>query len=150
MRYKRPESVLVVIYCQQSERVLMLQRNDDLTFWQSVTGSLEMDEIPEQTSLREVKEETGIDISQERLQLIDANFSVEFEIFPQFRHRYAAQVTHNLEHWFFLNLPDERVINLTEHHAYQWLAANEAAQLTKSWNNRQAIEWLIEKQFILN
>ena len=150
MRYKRPESVLVVIYCQQSERVLMLQRNDDLTFWQSVTGSLEMDEIPEQTSLREVKEETGIDISQERLQLIDANFSVEFEIFPQFRHRYAAQVTHNLEHWFFLNLPDERVINLTEHQAYQWLAANEAAQLTKSWNNRQAIEWLIEKQFILN
>ena len=150
MRYKRPESVLVVIYCQQSERVLMLQRNDDLTFWQSVTGSLELDEIPEQTSLREVKEETGIDISQERLQLIDANFSVEFEIFPQFRHRYAAQVTHNLEHWFFLNLPDERVINLTEHQAYQWLAANEAAQLTKSWNNRQAIEWLIEKQFILN
>lgn len=41
MAYKRPESVLVVIYARQSGRVLMLQRRDDPDFWQSVTGSLE-------------------------------------------------------------------------------------------------------------
>lgn len=41
MNYKRPESVLVVIYANSSGRVLMLQRRDDPDFWQSVTGSLE-------------------------------------------------------------------------------------------------------------
>jgi dATP pyrophosphohydrolase len=41
MQYKRPISVLVVIYAQDTKRVLMLQRCDDPDFWQSVTGSLE-------------------------------------------------------------------------------------------------------------
>lgn len=150
MQYKRPESVLVVIYCRQTGRILMLQRKDDDSFWQSVTGSLEIGEAPKQAALREVKEETGIDILQEGLLLVDANYQVEYEIFPQFRHRYAEQVTHNLEHWFFLNLPDERAVALTEHHAYQWLNAADAAKLTKSWNNSQAIKQLMAKQFIFN
>jgi 8-oxo-dGTP pyrophosphatase MutT (NUDIX family) len=32
---------LVVIYAEDTKRVLMLQRRDDPDFWQSVTGSLE-------------------------------------------------------------------------------------------------------------
>lgn len=43
MTFKRPVSVLVVIFAQDIKRVLMLQRRDDLEFWQSVTGSLEVD-----------------------------------------------------------------------------------------------------------
>jgi len=39
MTYKQPVSVLVVIYAQDTKRVLMLQRRDDPNFWQSVTGS---------------------------------------------------------------------------------------------------------------
>ena len=39
MAYKRPVSVLVVIYAEDTKRVLMLQRRDDPDFWQSVTGS---------------------------------------------------------------------------------------------------------------
>lgn len=41
MAYKRPVSVLVVIYAEDTKRVLMLQQRDDPDFWQSVTGSLE-------------------------------------------------------------------------------------------------------------
>lgn len=41
MAYKRPVSVLVVIYAEDTKRVLMLQRRDDPDFWQSVTGSPE-------------------------------------------------------------------------------------------------------------
>lgn len=41
MGYKHPVSVLVVIFAQDTGRVLMLQRRDDSGFWQSVTGSLE-------------------------------------------------------------------------------------------------------------
>ncbi|MDR0807504.1 MAG: dihydroneopterin triphosphate diphosphatase [Enterobacteriaceae bacterium] len=139
-QFKRPESVLVVIYSNNSGRVLMLQRNDDPDFWQSVTGSLEKGESTQQTARREVKEETGIDILAEHLELQDCQRHVEFEIFPHFRHRYAPDVTHNLEHWFCLALPAEREVTLSEHSAYQWIDKMQAAQLTKSWSNRQAIE----------
>lgn len=139
-QFKRPDSVLVVIYSRDSGRVLMLQRNDDPDFWQSVTGSLENGESIEQTARREVKEETGIDIQVECLTLQNCQRHVEFEIFTHFRHRYAPNVTHNLEHWFCLVLPTEREIVLSEHKSYQWLDKERAAQLTKSWSNRQAIE----------
>ncbi|MDG2914410.1 dihydroneopterin triphosphate diphosphatase [Bisgaard Taxon 10/6] len=140
MNYKNPNSVLVVIYAKNSGRVLMLQRKDDPEFWQSVTGSLAEKETPFLTALREVKEEIGVDIVAENLELVDCNESVEFEIFPHFRYKYAPNVTHCKEHWFLLELPDERVPSLTEHLSYQWLEVSQAAELTKSPNNREAIE----------
>lgn len=143
MAYKRPESILVVIYARQSGRVLMLQRRDDPDFWQSVTGSLEEGESAPHAAQREVKEEVGIDITGENLLLTDCQHCVEFELFAHLRHRYAPGVTRNLEHWFCLALPSEREILLTEHLAYQWLDVEQAAQLTKSWSNRQAIEELV-------
>ncbi|SFM93329.1 dATP pyrophosphohydrolase [Izhakiella capsodis] len=121
----------------------MLQRRDDASFWQSVTGSLEANEQPVQAAVREVFEELAIDILREGLQLDDLQHSIEFEIFAQFRHRYAPDVTHNREHWFRLILPHERQVILSEHLAARWLDKTAAAALTKSWSNRQAIEAFI-------
>lgn len=144
MKYKNPESVLVVIYCSRTQRFLVLQRQDDANFWQSVTGSMEMGETPLQTALREVTEETGIDIIQDGLTIIDLQHTVEFEIFPQFKHRYAPNVTINKEHWFGLDLPQELIPILTEHLAYRWLTYHEATQLIPSWNNRQALQLIYQ------
>ena len=140
MAYKQPVSVLVVIFARDTRRVLMLQRRDDPDFWQSVTGSVEAGETPAETAAREVQEEIAIDINAEQLTVVDCQHQIEFEIFAHFRHRYAPGVTHNREHWFTLALPAERAIVLSEHLAYQWLDADAAARLTKSWSNRQAIE----------
>ncbi|OAT46594.1 dihydroneopterin triphosphate pyrophosphohydrolase [Proteus hauseri ATCC 700826] len=139
MKYKRPVSVLVVIYAKETKRVLMLKRRDDPDFWQSVTGSLEEDETPLQTALREVREEVGIDIIKENLELVDCHRTIIYEIFAHFRHRYAPEITHGQEHWFVLALPSEREIALTEHTQYLWLDAPLAADLTKSAGNQQAI-----------
>ncbi|XTZ40003.1 dihydroneopterin triphosphate diphosphatase [Salmonella enterica] len=143
--YKNPVSVLVVIYAQQTKRVLMLQRRDDPDFWQSVTGSLEAGETALQAAMREVKEEVDIDIAGEQCSLVDCQRKVEFEIFSHLRHRYAPGITHNTEYWFCLALPHERQILFSEHLAYRWLDAPQAAALTKSWSNRQAIE-----EFVIN
>ncbi len=143
MGYKHPVSVLVVIFARDTGRVLMLQRRDDHGFWQSVTGSLEPGETPAQAAAREVAEELAIDICGEGLQLEDCQRQIEFEIFPHFRHRYAPGITHNREHWFRLALPAERMPLLSEHLAARWLMPEEAAALTKSWSNRQAIEEFI-------
>ena len=140
MAFKHPVSVLVVIYAQSTGRVLMLQRRDDADFWQSVTGSQEPGERLITTAQREVWEETGIDIAAGQGVLTDCQRQIEFEIFAHFRHKYAPGVTHNQEHWFTLMLPTECEITLSEHLASCWLPAAEAAALTKSWSNRQAIE----------
>ena len=50
MSFKLPVSVLVVIYAEDTKRVLMLQRRDDPAFWQSVTGSLEEGETAPQAA----------------------------------------------------------------------------------------------------
>lgn len=145
MKYKNPNSVLVVIYCQTTHNVLMLQRDDDVEFWQSVTGSLEPNELPFEAAMREVKEETGIDISAQHLSLFDCHESVLFEIFAQFRYKYAPNVTHNREHWFLLAIPDEITPILTEHLAFQWVSVEQAIQMTKSPNNAAAIAKYLQK-----
>lgn len=143
MGYKLPVSVLVVIFARDTRRVLMLQRCDDPEFWQSVTGSLETGENLRQAALREVKEELAIDIDHERLTLVDCAHCVNYEIFPHLRHRYAPDTLRNTEHWFCLALPHERQVVISEHLSWCWLDALHAAQLTKSWSNRQAIEQLV-------
>lgn len=145
MSFKLPVSVLVVIYAKDTKRVLMLQRRDDPTFWQSVTGSLEEGETAPQAAAREVMEEVAIDVASEQLALVDCQRTVEFEIFSHLRHRYAPGVERNTEFWFRLALPHERQIVFTEHLDYRWVDAAEAATLTKSWSNRQAIE-----EFVIN
>ena len=139
MKYKNNQSVLVVIYAENTRRVLMLQRRDDPDFWQSVTGSLETDETPTETAIRELWEEVRLKIEENSTALFDCKESIEFEIFPHFRYKYAPDVTHCREHWFLLAVEQEFTPELTEHLAFQWVSPTRAIQMTKSPNNAEAI-----------
>ena len=137
MPFKRPESVLVVIYTADGQ-VLLLRRSDHPDFWQSVTGSLGWGETPEAAALREVKEETGLDAGAA---LQDLGVQNVFPIFPRWRHRYAPEVNENIERAYALPLPQEQPINLSpEHSEYSWFSFADAAQKVGSWTNREAIE----------
>ena len=94
MQYKNNQSVLVVIYAKDTNRVLMLQRQDNPDFWQSVTGTIERGETPKNTAIRELWEEVRLEISENSTALFDCKESIEFEIFPYFRYKYAPNVTH--------------------------------------------------------
>lgn len=142
---KIPRSVLVVIYTTGLQ-VLMLERTGWPGFWQSVTGSIDHENEPLiETAAREVREETGIDVAQFRLE--DWGIENNFEIFKQHRSRYAAGVTHNLEHVFGLELPAIVPVRLdpAEHLRYQWLPWKQAAERTPSWTNREAILLLAQR-----
>ena len=139
MQYKNNQSVLVVIYAKDTNRVLMLQRQDDPDFWQSVTGTIESGETPKNTAIRELWEEVRLDISENSTALFDCKESIEFEIFPHFRYKYAPNVTHCREHWFLLAMEQEFEPVLSEHLAYRWVSPEQAIQMTKSSNNAEAI-----------
>ena len=137
MTSKTPVSVLVVIHTPALD-VLLLERASHPDFWQSVTGSLEAGETPIAAAVREVGEETGIACSTD--QLIDWHLSNRFEIFPQWRARYAEGVTHNTEHVFSLCVPAQAItLAPGEHLSWRWLPWREAADACFSWTNRDAI-----------
>ena len=145
-RFKIPRSVLVVIYTADLQ-VLMLERAGWPGFWQSVTGSMDHENEPlAETAAREVREETGIDVSQYRL--TDWGIENRFEIYNRYRSRYADGVTHNQEHVFGLELPATVPVRLApaEHLNYRWLPWEEAAASTPSWTNRDAILLLPKKR----
>ena len=135
--FKRPESVLVVVYTEAGE-VLMLRRRQPDDFWQSVTGSLEGDETPEQAARRELFEETGLAVSTG---LVDCKITNRFPILPAWRPRYAPDVSHNTEYVFRLALTERLTIRINpeEHSEYQWLDRVSAAALASSYTNREAI-----------
>lgn len=138
--FKRPESVLVVVYTTTG-KVLLLKRADHPAFWQSMTGSMQWDERdPRDTAIRELKEETGLQVAPEGLR--DLGLVQRYPILPRWRHRYAPEILENTERAYAVELPDEATITIspTEHTEYGWFSFDEAQQRVTSWTNRAAIQ----------
>lgn len=137
--YKRPESVLVVLY-DQHHRVLVLQRQDDPDFWQSVTGTIEAGESPLDTAYREVEEELGLVLDRNAGQIRDCQQSFRYEIRPQWRYRYPPGTLFNTEHAFYTCIDGASRLVLSEHLQYQWL--DKSAALARLWSssNREAVK----------
>jgi len=136
--YKIPVSVLVVIYTPDLQ-VLLMERADHPGYWQSVTGSQNPGETLRQTALREVAEETGL--AAEQFELRDCQQQNIYEIYPEWRHRYAPGVLTNTEHVWRLMLPAPLPITLAqrEHLRCAWHPYKEAAQRCFSPSNAAAI-----------
>jgi dATP pyrophosphohydrolase len=143
--YKIPRSVLVVVHTPALD-VLLLERAPWPGYWQSVTGSVDRDDEPlDETAVREVAEETGIDAS--RFALADWGLENRYEIYAEWRWKYAPGVTHNVEHVFGLTVPEPMPVTVApkEHSAYLWMPWKEAAEKCFSWTNRDAILMLPQR-----
>ena len=134
--FRRPESVLVVIYTPALD-CLLLERVSPPGYWQSVTGTLGWDETPAAAAAREVREETGLDPAGLR----DTGIAHTFPIAPAWRHRFAPEVSENVEHLWYLETPERTQIEVdpAEHSTYVWLPLEEAIQKVASWTNREAL-----------
>lgn len=141
LNFKRPESVLVVIYTKDAQ-VLMLERVQPAGFWQSVTGSLLEGESASEAARRELEEETGLKATPLETQLENS-----FPIVSAWRERYAPEVTHNHEVVFAVELDEvcEVSLNPDEHYNFVWLPREQAAAKASSWTNRDAILALVPK-----
>jgi dATP pyrophosphohydrolase len=143
MAFKLPESVLVVVHTADLH-ILLLERADKGGLWQSVTGSREPEDLDlAATARREVLEETGLSEGT----LTDWRLKNRYEIWPQWRARYAPDVTHNVEHVFGFLVPERTLVTLdpAEHTAQLWLPWQEASEKVFSPTNRDAI-WQLQKR----
>ena len=141
--YKRPESVLVVVYTTGGH-ALLLKRICPV-FWQSVTGSLKWpDEKPADAARREVYEETGIEATAG---WHDWNTSHFFPILPIYSDRFAPGTKFNHEHIFSLELDDVCPVNLMsgEHSDSEWCSLDSARNRVWGWTNRVALGQVISR-----
>ncbi|MEE8281952.1 MAG: dihydroneopterin triphosphate diphosphatase, partial [candidate division NC10 bacterium] len=138
--YRRPESVLVVVFTDGGD-VALLKRSKPFDFWQSVTGSLQAGETHAAAAQRELREETGL--GNEGV-LMFTGVSRQFTIDPRWRNRFAPGVTENVEYEYQYRVQNRTTITLSEdeHSALQWLPVEDAVRRVWSWTNRQAIEQL--------
>lgn len=144
MRFKIPESVLVVVHTPRGE-VLLMERADIPGFWQSVTGSKDRwDEDWRETAIRELREETGLIVGAGGVTLADWQLQNVYEIYPGWRSRYGPGVTHNTERVFGCRVPSVCEITLAprEHVRCAWMVYTEAADCCFSPSNAEAILWL--------
>ncbi|AEJ01424.1 NUDIX hydrolase [Nitrosomonas sp. Is79A3] len=143
--YKIPISVLVVIHTTDLQ-VLLLERTDHPDYWQSVTGSQNPGETLHQTALREVSEETGLNAAD--YSLSDWQVENQYEIYEEWRWRYAPEVRINTEHVFGLCLPDIIPVKIAarEHLNYIWLPWQQASEKVFSRSNADAILSLSVRQ----
>jgi dATP pyrophosphohydrolase len=135
-QFRRPESVLVAIYTEDGE-FLLLERRRPPGYWQSVTGSLEWGELADAAARREVIEETGITQGV----LVNLQWTQVYEILPAFGKVYAPGITRNLEHAFSLRLPRRVPVILSdsEHAQFRWASALDALDTVSSSTNRNVI-----------
>jgi dATP pyrophosphohydrolase len=140
--FRRPESVLVVVYTDDAQ-ILLLKRTKPFEFWQSVTGSLLVGETHSDAAVRELSEETGI-VSSDSLWF--SGTSRQFTIDERWRHRFAPGTVSNTEFEWRLRLPQavDVALDLAEHSSYQWLPVDQAIDAVWSWTNKQALEQLQE------
>ena len=107
--------------------------NENVSFWQPITGGIESGESPEEACLREIKEETGLVLACSSLTGL-GNFTVKID-----EH---LTIHKNL----FLVLTEQKEIQISDEHVgAQWVALDKVSSQLYWPSNQATFEIITEK-----
>jgi 8-oxo-dGTP pyrophosphatase MutT (NUDIX family) len=112
--------------------ILLLKRSpEDGGFWQTVTGTLEINESIIESRIRELEEETGIK---------EANFSDEIYRFSWVKKDYTV-----VELVYAVEVFSQNVTISSEHTEYIWLPIKEAIDKVEKQNTKDSLSQFFNK-----
>ena len=125
----RSAEVAIFVTRRGRREVLLVHRSPSLgSYWHTIAGGVEDGEAPEQTAVRELREETtldGVDLSPPGT-TVEYAYAVSEEPADR-RDRYAPGLVAVNVHCFIVDAPDEWEPTLDwEHDGYRWCAPDEA------------------------
>jgi 8-oxo-dGTP pyrophosphatase MutT (NUDIX family) len=138
-----PRQVLVYLF-RDSGEVLLLKRTEQWGgFWQGVSGAPEWGETDDEGAIREVHEETGFCV-EGSLRRIDFRYDLLRESDldgDRWEQLYGPDVQAIPEEVYVANVPDsgDPVLTPYEHDAFMWCSVEDAMQLLTWENNRRAL-----------
>ncbi|MBI3033044.1 NUDIX domain-containing protein [Candidatus Woesearchaeota archaeon] len=127
----------IIIYNDNNNKILLVQSHKWPGKWLIPGGGVEWGETAEACAIREVKEETNLDITD--ITLVDVQESIFPKEFYQERHfiffDYTAKVINN----------GNKIILNEELQEYQWIKPEEALALDLNNDTRKFLEKLLKR-----
>ncbi|MEM5820318.1 MAG: NUDIX hydrolase [Candidatus Aenigmatarchaeota archaeon] len=117
---KKDKILKVQVYTivKYKNKFLLLHRTEDIDVWEFPGGSIEFGENPKEAAIRELFEETAINIKEKDVKLFD----VTSVVYPDNR-------TMQIPIFFIVEISKLPIINLKEHSEYKWVNIKEAKRL---------------------
>jgi len=133
--------VLVLCYVILDEPRFLILKRSDMSIWQFVSGGGEDNETPLEATIRELYEETSIEIND--AVKLDTVCSIPKSIFKE--HRDKSDIYIIPEYSFAVKLESEKILLSSEHIEYKFCTYEEGMKLLKYDSNRTALYELNER-----
>lgn len=115
----KPKFEVVGCFVQHEDKILFLHRQDNVNqgnLWGIPGGKIEKSETPEQAIIREVAEETGLDISNQPVQYLEKVY-IRYPTYDYVFHMLKTNVIEN---------PGDVKLSFREHKGFTWVTAEDA------------------------
>lgn len=142
---RTPYQVLVILYKQNKGKILygIFYRNSH-PVWQFISGGGEDNETPIETVVREVKEETLVNIDKEKINKLDSKSTIPVVNITG-EYTWGKNVYVIPEYTFAIDAKGFDIKLSNEHREYKWVEYDEAMEKLRYDSNKNALWELNER-----
>lgn len=142
---RAPLQVLVILYKKEKDEILYgIGLRSTRNIWQFVAGGAEDKETPIEATVRELREETGINIKEEDLIVLDSKATIPV-VNVTGTYTWGKDVFVIPEYAFAVDATSFQIKLSNEHTEFKWLEYNKAMDILTYDSNKSALWELNEK-----
>lgn len=142
---RAPLQVLVILYKKEKDEILYgIGLRSTRNIWQFVAGGAEDKETPIEAAVRELREETSINIKEEDLIVLDSKTTIPV-VNVTGTYTWGKDVFVIPEYAFAVDATNFQIKLSNEHTEFKWLEYNKAMDILTYDSNKSALWELNEK-----